>query len=177
MYRRLQLRRQITMLLVAMRIGYGGTILALLLVNANTQNAIMWQIVQHGGMMVWPVLALAVAAFLLLLDGIFEFSWPLIASTEAEEACKRSHWFPLRWLYCLRKVLRIGCGLANKWRHWFYLPPAFASLFIVPVAIYIGAEGLPLLSILYLWLFLCGCGAAVMEGIINNERHRHNVEQ
>ena len=177
MYRRLQLRRQITMLLVAMRISYGGTILALLLVNANTQNAIMWQIVQHGGMMVWPVLALAVAAFLLLLDGIFEFSWPLIASTEAEEACKRSHWFPLRWLQCLRKVLRIGCGLANNWRHWFYLPPAFASLFIVPVAIYIGAEGLPLLSILYLWLFLCGCGAAVIEGIINNERHRHNVEQ
>ena len=177
MYRRLQLRRQITMLLVAMRISYGGTILALLLVNANTQNALMWQIVQHGGMMVWPVLVLAVAAFLLLLDGIFEFSWPLIASTEAEEACKRSHWFPLRWLQCLRKVLRIGCGLANNWRHWFYLPPAFASLFIVPVAIYIGAEGLPLLSILYLWLFLCGCGAAVIEGIINNERHRHNVEQ
>ena len=177
MYRRLQLRRQITMLLVAMRISYGGTILALLLVNANTQNALMWQIVQHGGMMVWPVLVLAVAAFLLLLDGIFEFSWPLIASTEAEEACKRSHWFPLRWLYCLRTVLRIGCRLANKWRHWFYLPPAFASLFIVPVAIYIGAEGLPLLSILYLWLFLCGCGAAVIEGVINNERHRHNVEQ
>ena len=177
MYRRLQLRRQITMLLVAMRISYGGTILALLLVNANTQNALMWQIVQHGGMMVWPVLVLAVAAFLLLLDGIFEFSWPLIASTEAEEACKRSHWFPLRWLYCLRKVLRVGCGLANNWRHWFYLPPAFASLFIVPVAIYIGAEGLPLLSILYLWLFLCGCGAAVIEGVINNERHRHNVEQ
>lgn len=45
MYRRLQLRQQITMLLVAMRISYGGTILALLLVNANTQNAIMWQIV------------------------------------------------------------------------------------------------------------------------------------
>ena len=175
MYRRLQLRRQITMLLVAMRISYGGTILALLLVNANTQNALMWQIVQHGGMMVWLVLVLAVAAFLLLLDGIFEFSWPLIASIEAEKACKRSHWFPLRWLHRLRKVLRISCGLANKWRHWFYLPPAFASLFIVPVAIYIGAEGLPLLSMLYLWLFLCGCGAAVIEGVINNERHRHNV--
>ena len=175
MYRRLQLRRQITMLLVAMRISYGGTILALLLVNANTQNALMWQIVQHGGMMVLPVLA--VAAFLLLLDGIFEFSWPLIASTEAEKSCKRSYLVSMRWLYCLRKVLRIGCGLANKWRHWFYLPPAFASLFIVPVAIYIGAEGLPILSILYLWLFLCGCGAAVIEGVINNERHRHNVEQ
>ena len=48
MYRRLQLRRQITMLLAAMRISYGGTILALLLVNANTQNALMWQIVPEG---------------------------------------------------------------------------------------------------------------------------------
>lgn len=177
MYRRLQLRRQITMLLVAMRIGYGGTILALLLVNANTQNALVWQIVQNGGMMLGMLCVLSAAALLLLLDGIFAFIWPLIASTEAEEACKRSHWFPLRWLQCLRKVLRIGCGLANNWRHWFYLPQAFTCLFSMPVAIYTGAEGLPLLSILYLWLFLCGCGAAVIEGIINNERHRHNVEQ
>lgn len=177
MYRRLQLRRQITMLLVSMRIGYGGTILTLLLIRVNTPNSLMWQIVQNGGMMLGMLCVLSAAALLLLLDGIFAFIWPLIESTEAEEACKRSHWFPLMWLQCLRKVLRIGCGLANKWRHWFYLPPAFACLFSVPVAIYTGAEGLPLLSMLYLWLFLCGCGAAVIEGIINNERHRHNVEQ
>lgn len=177
MYRRLQLRRQLTMLLVSMRIGYGGTILVLLLIRVNTPNSLMWQIVQNGGMMLVTLCVLAAAALLLLLDGIFAFIWPLIASTEAEEACKRSHWFPLGWLQRLRKVLRIGCGLANNWRHWFYLPPAFACLFSVPVAAYIGAEGLPLLSILYLWLFLCGCGAAVMEGIINNERHRYNVEQ
>ena len=177
MYRRLQLRRQITMLLVAMRIGYGGTILTLLLIRVNTPNPLMWQIVQNGGMMLGTLCVLSAAALLLLLDGIFAFIWPLIASTKAEEARKRSHWFPLRWLQCLRKVLRIGCGLANNWRHWFYLPPAFACLFSVPVAIYTGAEGLPLLSMLYLWLFLCGCGAAVIEGVINNERHRHNVEQ
>ena len=177
MYRRLQLRRQITMLSVAMRIGYGGTILTLLLIRVNTPNPLMWQIVQNGGMMLGTLCVLSAAALLLLLDGIFAFIWTLIASTEAEEACKRSHWFPLRWLQCLRKVLRIGCGLANNWRHWFYLPPAFACLFSVPVAIYTGAEGLPLLSMLYLWLFLCGCGAAVIEGVINNERHRHNVEQ
>ena len=70
MYRRLQLRRQITLLLVAMRISYGGTILALLLVNANTEKALMWQIVQHGGLMLWPVLVLVVSALLLLSDGL-----------------------------------------------------------------------------------------------------------
>ncbi len=177
MYRRLQMRRQITLLLVAMRISYGGTILALLLVNANTPNALMWQIVQHGGLMLWPVLVLAVAALVLISDGLLEFAWPYIASVAAEKVCKRMRWLKLRWLYGLRRLLRQGCAIANAWRHWFYLPPAFASLFIVPVAVYIGAEGVPLLAMLYIWLFLCGCGAALIEGVINNERLRCDGKQ
>ena len=177
MYRRLQMRRQITLLLVAMRISYGGTILALLLVNANTPNALMWQIVQHGGLMLWPVLVLAVAALVLISDGLLEFAWPYIASVAAEKVCKRMRWLKLRWLYGLRRLLRQGCAIANAWRHCFYLPPAFASLFIVPVAVYIGAEGVPLLAMLYIWLFLCGCGAALIEGVINNERLRCDGKQ
>ena len=177
MYRRLQLRRQITLLLVAMRIGYGGTILALLFVNANTPNALMWQIVQHGGLMLWPVLVLGVSALLLLSDGLLEFAWPYIASVAAEKVCKRMRWLKLRWLYGLRRLLRQGCAIANAWRHWFYLPPAFASLFIVPVAVYIGAEGVTLLSMLYIWLFLCGLAAALIEGVINNERLRCDGKQ
>ena len=177
MYRRLQLRRQITLLLVAMRISYGGTILALLFVNANTPNALMWQIVQHGGLMQWPVLVLVVSALLLLSDGLLEFAWPYIASVAAEKVCKRMRWLKLRWLYGLRRLLRQGCAIANAWRHWFYLPPAFASLFIVPVAVYIGAEGVTLLSMLYIWLFLCGLAAALIEGVINNERLRCDGKQ
>lgn len=177
MYRRLQLRRQITLLLVAMRISYGGTILALLFVNANTPNALMWQIVQHGGLMLWPVLVLVVSALLLLSDGLLEFAWPYIASVAAEKVCKRMRWLKLRWLYGLRRLLRQGCAIANAWRHWFYLPPAFASLFIVPVAVYIGAEGVTLLSMLYIWLFLCGLAAALIEGVINNERLRCDGKQ
>ena len=177
MYRRLQLRRQITLLLVAMRISYGGTILALLFVNANTPNALMWQIVQHGGLMLWPVLVLVVSALLLLSDGLLEFAWPYIASVAAEKVCKRMRWLKLRWLYGLRRLLRQGCAIANAWRHWFYLPPAFASLFIVPVAVYIGAEGVTLLSMLYIWLFLYGLAAALIEGVINNERLRCDGKQ
>ena len=177
MYRRLQLRRQITLLLVAMRISYGGTILALLFVNANTPNALMWQIVQHGGLMLWPVLVLVVSALLLLSDGLLEFAWPYIASVAAEKVCKRMRWLKLRWLHGLRRLLRQGCAIANAWRHWFYLPPAFASLFIVPVAVYIGAEGVTLLSMLYIWLFLCGLAAALIEGVINNERLRCDGKQ
>ena len=177
MYRRLQLRRQITLLLVAMRISYGGTILALLFVNANTPNALMWQIVQHGGLMLWPVLVLVVSALLLLSDGLLEFAWPYIASVAAEKVCKRMRWLKLRWLYGLRRLLRQGCAIANAWRHWFYLPPAFASLFIVPVAVYIGAEGVTLLSMLYIWLFLYGLAAALIEGAINNERLRCDGKQ
>lgn len=173
MYRRLQLRRQMTLLLVAMRVSYGGTILVLLLANANTQQALMWQIVQHGGLMLLPVLLLAGSALLLLSDGLFEFVWPFISSGRAEAVCVRSRWLNVRWLHGLRCILVSGCGLANKWRHWFYLPPAFASLFIVPVAVYIGAAGMPVLSMLYIWLFLCGLAAALIEGVINNERQRH----
>ena len=177
MYRRLQLRRQITLLLVAMRISYGGTILALLFVNANTPNALMWQIVQHGGLMLWPVLVLVVSALLLLSDGLLEFAWPYIASVAAENACRRVPWLRVRWLHKLRRVLVLGCGLANKLRHWFYLPPAFACLFVVPVAVYIGAEGVTLLSMLYIWLFLCGLAAALIEGVINNERLSRDGKQ
>ena len=176
MYRRLQLRRQITLLLVAMRISYGGTILALLLVNANTEKALIWQIVQHGGAGWLLILALVVSALLLLSDGLFEFLWPLISSQRAENACRRVPWLRVRWLHKLRHVLVWGCGLANKLRHWFYLPPAFACLFVVPVAAYIGANGVPLLSMLYIWLFVCGLGAALMEGMINNERQRHEKQ-
>ncbi len=176
MYRRLQLRRQITLLLVAMRISYGGTILALLLVNANTERALMWQIVQHGGAGWLLILMLVVSALLLLSDGLFEFTWALISSQRAENACCRLPWLRVRWLHKLRHVLVWGCGLANKLRHWFYLPPAFACLFVVPVAVYIGAAGVPLLSMLYIWLFALGLAAAVIEGVINNERQRHEKQ-
>lgn len=172
MYRRLQLRRQITLLLVAMRISYGSTILALLLVNTNTERALMWQIVQYGGAGWLLISTLTVSAFLLLLDGLLEFLWPYISRLEIIHG--RLIW--LSWLHRLRYALVVGCSVANKLRHWFYLPPAFACLFVVPVAVYIGASGVPFLSMLYIWLFLWGLGAALIEGVINNERQRHEKQ-
>ena len=50
MTRRLQIRRENTLLLVAMRIRYGGTILALLAANASTPGAILNQIAAHPGL-------------------------------------------------------------------------------------------------------------------------------
>ena len=50
MTRRLQIRRENTLLLVAMRISYGGTILSLMAANASTSGALLNQIAVHGGL-------------------------------------------------------------------------------------------------------------------------------
>ena len=62
MIRRLQIRRENTLLLVAMRISYGGTILALLAANANTKGAVLNQIAAYGGLGWLLLAALAVSA-------------------------------------------------------------------------------------------------------------------
>ena len=173
MMRRLQIRRQNTLLLVAMRISYGGTILALLAANASTPGALLNQIAAHAGVGLLMLSALVVSAALLITDGLFEFAWPYIADNRADQVCTHSRWLRKSWLCTLRRVLVAGCALANRYRHWFYLPPAFACLFVVPVSVYIGAEGKAVLTFLYLWLFACGIGGAVLEGIINNERSRN----
>ena len=173
MIRRLQIRRQNTLLLVAMRISYGGTILALLVANASTPGALLNQIAAHAGVGVLMLSALVVSAALLITDGLFEFAWHYIADNRADQVCTHSRWLRKSWLCTLRRVLVAGCALANRYRHWFYLPPAFACLFVVPVSVYIGAEGKAVLTFLYLWLFACGIGGALLEGVINNERSRN----
>lgn len=173
MMRRLQIRRQNTLLLVAMRISYGGTILALLAANASTPGALLNQIAAHAGVGLLMLSALVVSAALLITDGLFEFAWPYIADNRADQVCTHSRWLRKSWLCTLRRVLVAGCALAKRYRHWFYLPPAFACLFVVPVSVYIGAEGKAVLTFLYLWLFACGIGGALLEGVINNERSRN----
>ena len=78
MMRRLQIRRQNTLLLVAMRISYGGTILALLAANASTPGAILNQIAAHAGLGLLMLATLALSAALLISDGLLEFAWPYI---------------------------------------------------------------------------------------------------
>ncbi len=169
MTRRLQIRRENTLLLVAMRISYGGTILSLMAANASTSGALLNQIAVHGGLGGVMLGTLSLSAALLISDGLFEFAWPYIADRRAEQVCARSRWLRKSWLSTLRRVLVAGCALANRYRHWFYLP----RLFVVPVSVYIGAEGRAVLTFLYVWLFACGIGGALLEGIINNERSRN----
>ena len=127
----------------------------------------------HPGLGLLMLATLALSAALLISDGLFEFAWPYIADRRPEQVCARSRWLRKSWLSTLRRVLVAGCALANRYRHWFYLPPAFACLFVVPVSVYIGAEGRAVLTFLYVWLFACGIGGALLEGIINNERSRN----
>ena len=170
MIRRLQIRRENTLLLVAMRISYGGTILSLMAANASTSGALLNQIAVHGGLGGVMLGTLSLSAALLISDGLFEFAWPYIADRRAEQVCARSRWLRKSWLSTLRRVLVAGCALANRYRHWFYLPPAFACLFVVPVSVYIGAEGRAVLTFLYVWLFACGIGGALMDAISGKGR-------
>ena len=72
MTRRLQIRRENTLLLVAMRISYGGTILSLMAANASTSGALLNQIAVHGGLGGVMLGTLSLSAALLISDGLFE---------------------------------------------------------------------------------------------------------
>ena len=76
MIRRLQIRRENTLLLVAMRISYGGTILALLAASAISPVTILNQIASHPGLVLLMLSTLALSAALLISDGLFESAWP-----------------------------------------------------------------------------------------------------
>lgn len=174
MNRRIRLRRENTLLLISMRLGYGGTIISVWFTNTHIHGSMLNLINDFGGFSAHILLfALITSAALLIVDALLDLIWPAIKSEAATEYFHRKSWLKLRWLDGMRVMMIRGCTLANSYRHCFYLPPAVASLFVVPTASYIGAGNIGAIKWLWLWLFIWGFSAAVLEGIINNERHRN----
>lgn len=174
MNRRLKLRRQNSLLLISMRLGYGGTIISVWFTNSRIPGSLLNLIHNFGGFLPHLLLtALVSSAVLLIIDALLDLFWPAIKSDAATNCFKRTSWLRVHWLDNMRYLMIRGCSLANSFRHCFYIPPALASLFVVPAAVYIGAGNIGDMKWLWLWLFIWGLSAAVLEGIINNERHRH----
>ncbi len=174
MNRRLSFRRQNALLMISMRLGYGGTIIAVSFTNTRTPGALLNLIHQVGGFFShFLISALLVSAVMLIIDALLDFVWPAVKSQTATDYFTRTNWLRLRWLDNIRTILIRGCTLANSYRHCFYLPPALGALFVVPAAAYIGGGNIDEMKWLWLWLFFWGLSAAVLEGVINNERHRH----
>lgn len=88
---------------------------------------------------------LSLSAALLISDGLFEVPG-LYLLTAAPGRLRPLALVAQSWLSTLRRVLVAGCCWLRRYRHWFYLPPAFACLFVVPVSVYIGAEGRAVLT-------------------------------
>ena len=172
MNRRLKLRRQNSLLLISMRLGYGGTIVAVRFTNTRSPGSLLSLVHQYGGFLSHLLIsALVVSAGLLIIDALLDLVWPAVKSQRATDYFSRTSWLRLRWLDNLRVLLVRGCTLANSYRHCFYLPPALAALFVVPAAVYIGGGNVKEMKWLWLWLFFWGFSAAVLEGVISNERH------
>lgn len=173
MNRRLSFRRQHALLLISMRLGYGGTIIAVWFTHTRTPGALLSLVHQVGGFFShFLISALLVSAVMLIIDALLDFVWPAVKSQRATDYFIRTNWLRLRWLDNIRTLLVRGCNLANSYRHCFYLPTALAALFVVPAAAYIGGN-VGQMKWLWLWLFFWGLSSAVLEGVINNERNRH----
>lgn len=174
MDRRLKMRRQIALLLIAMRIAYGGSLLVIFWVNSRTAGSLLNYLHEQGNGSVHILFtALTFSACALIVDGLLDTLWPYLSAKHTEQRWRHCRWLSVSWLYRLRRLLTRACGMANRHRHWFYLPPAFAALFVVPSAVYLGAQNITAVQWLWLWLFACGIGAALVEGAINNERVRY----
>lgn len=174
MHRRIKLRRQIAMLLISMRLAYGGSLLVIFWISSNLEGSLLSVIHKQGGIMPHMLsAAIVAAAVMLVVDGLLDTAWPHISASNTEKKWHDCRWLKVAWLHRIRGWLMHGCRLSNIYRHWFYLPPAFAALFTVPAAAYLGAENVGVLQWLWLWLFAVGIGGALVEGAVNNERHRN----
>lgn len=173
MKRRFFYRRQKALLIAAIRFGYGGTIAILWLIHAGLPDSILYRLLAVGAVESSVVVfSLLFASVFLVVDAVLDFLWPLLVSPSMERICGKSR-LCQTVLHQSQTVLARACLVANRWRHWFYLPPAFAALFVVPVAVWHGVGSVPANQGLYLWLCLCGVGCALIEGAINNERGKY----
>lgn len=178
MHRKFKLRRQLSLLLVAMRIGFGGTLLMIFFVNMATSGSLLAQIRDLGGASAHILFtSFTLSAALLVIDGLMDFCWPYISGSQADRIFQRSRWLRISWLQQIRYILMRGCALTTAARPWFYLPPAGAAIMVVPVAMYLGAHNVNAMQWLWLWLFVCGVSGALLEGAINNERNRYANDQ
>lgn len=167
MAQRYWIRKQNVLLIRALRVNYGLSVLVLLIVDANMPETIIHRVVENSSLFGKGLAGfLVLSAILLVLDVVVETFW----NNKKEWVKKKCGNCPIKKMRfdSLNFVVRSWCAFATRYRHWFYLPTSFASLFIIPMSTYLNISSPPILKILYLWLFLWGMSCALLEGAINN---------
>lgn len=172
MVQRYWIRKQNFLLIRALRVSYGSAVIVQMLVNLNLHETIMRRVYDDSSLfgkgLVW---FLAASAILLILDVFVESVWN--SSKEwLKRICEGCH-VRMQRFELLNFVVRNWCVFATRYRHWFYLPTALGSLFIIPLSTHLHIPSAAILKIFYLWLFLWGMGCALLEGAINNGKREN----
>lgn len=172
MSQRYWIRKQNVLLIRALRASYGFSVFVLMLVHLNISGTIMQRVYENssllGKSLIW---FLAVSTILLIMDVFVETVWN---STKEwiKKHCEGCH-IRMQRFEALNFIVRAWCAFATRYRHWFYLPTTFGSLFIIPLSTHLHIPSPPILKIFYLWLFLWGMGCALLEGAINNGKWKN----
>lgn len=167
MAQRYWIRKQNVLLIRALRVSYGLAVIVLMLVNINIPGTIMQRVYENSSFLGKGLTCfLAFSSVLLVLDVFVETVWNNTKEW-LEKKCKNCH-IKIQRFDKLNTVVRTWCAFATRYRHWFYLPTTFGSLFTIPLAAHLNIPSSPILKIFYLWLFLWGMSCALLEGAINN---------
>lgn len=172
MSQRYWIRKQNVLLIRALRASYGFSVIVLMLVHLNMSGTIMQRVYENssllGKSLIW---FLAVSTILLIMDVFVETVWNSIKEC-IKKHCEGCH-IRMQRFEALNFIVRAWCAFATRYRHWFYLPTTFGSLFIIPLSTHLHIPSPPILKIFYLWLFLWGMGCALLEGAINNGKWKN----
>lgn len=167
MAQRYWIRKQNVLLIRALRVSYGFSVILLMFVNINIPGTIMQRIYENSSFLGKGLTCfIAASAVLLVLDVFVETLWNNTKEW-IKKKCENCH-IKMQRFEKLSIVVRAWCAFATRYRHWFYLPTTFASLFTIPLSTYLNIPSPPILKLFYLWLFLWGMGCALLEGAINN---------
>lgn len=167
MAKRYWIRRQNVLLIRALRVSYGLAVIVLMLVHINISGTIISRIYENSSWLGKGLICfLATSAVLLVLDVFVETLWNNTKEW-LKKKCEDCH-IKMMHFDKLNTIVRTWCAFATRYRHWFYLPTTFGSLFIIPLSTHLNIPSPPILKIFYLWLFLWGMSCALLEGAINN---------
>lgn len=167
------MRRQVVYLLHCIRFFYGAILFNLVIVAFCHHQSVLARVVSLSG--IWGkclILAMAGSALLLMVETLAIWLCDAINSKRIKHLYERNFFF-LRYMQAVRSYINTVCVWINRRRQWFYLPPALASLFVIPMSYWLGITEASPIRWFYLGLCLAGIGFAIMEGLVCNNKARY----
>lgn len=173
MRRRILMRRHSAYLLHCIRFFYGAMLLNLVAIAFFHHKSVLAQVISMSGL--WGkflLLGMAGSAVLLIIETLAGWLWDVINSHQLRQFYEQNSKL-CRHVQTIRTDIKFVCAWINRRRHWFYLPPALACLYVIPMSYWLGITEAAPVRWFYLCLSLAGIGFAILEGLISNDKARY----